>query len=223
MKKKLLKYLIIINGIILFCLCMFWNDSADVLLDFIAFLIFISLSSVVQGIVFLIARRFKTPRIMWIILFLSPSLFLTFNSAYYSLPRVKIRQVISDGRLAEIPESAQNLKVYTWSSLFSGEGFICFEAGPEEIQKFINDSPGLKGIVPKIYSEDKMHIPYPLNYDGNSTHDYFTPDSSAPKWYKEQLRNKGRIYEIPPEEGHNSGTVIIDDSTNTVYIKVIWS
>jgi len=224
MKKNFLKYLIIINGAIL-AICMFWPNSGTNLADFIVFLFLILLSSLWQLIVFLLARRFKTSRIIWAILFLFPSLYLTFDIGYHSLPQVKIRQIIRDGRLSEIPKSAKNLKVYTWHTLFSGESFLCFEASPAEIQKFISGSDSLKDVEPKVYSENRMRIPYPLNYNGDLTHDYFIPDTMAPKWLKEELRNKGRVYEIPfiGERGHNSGIVIIDDLSNTVYIKVVWS
>ena len=230
-RDKLLKHLIIINGIILFCPCVYWSISAtgafldfwDIILSFIPFLFLMLLSGIVQGIVYLIFKWFKTPMIIWTILFLSPSLYFTSNEVYYSLPRVKAAGIIRDGRLAQIPGSSKNLKAYGWSGLFSGEGFLRFEASPEEIQEFIDNSPSLKGVAPKIYSEEKMYIPYPSNYDGDSTHDYFTPKAMAPEWFKEELRNKGRVYEIPSEEGHNWGKVIIDDLTNTVYIWVIWS
>ena len=49
----------------------------------------------------------------------------------------------------------------------------------------------------------------------------------APDWYDVTIRGNGRKYRIPGDPKHNGhhywGSVIINDDTHTVYVKVVWS
>jgi len=148
-----------------------------------------------------------------------------------NLSACKPEAVLKAGRLAELPQSAKNIKAEGWNSIFTGEDYLMFCATPKDIEKFIAESPSIKDTEPEIFSLDKMYLPYyepndftdDADWDAYYKHKYFFTHKSQPEWYKIEIRLKGRRYEIPSFEHHNWGSVIINDETNTVYINVIWS
>ncbi|AQQ71660.1 hypothetical protein SMSP2_02037 [Limihaloglobus sulfuriphilus] len=75
------------------------------------------------------------------------------------------QSIIEDGRLAQLPESAFGVKAEGWSSMFTGDDYMMFKADPEDIEKFIADSPSLKGIEPELFSPEKQYMPYPEKDD----------------------------------------------------------
>jgi hypothetical protein len=143
----------------------------------------------------------------------------------------KPEAILKDGRLAELPVSATDIKAEGWNGIFTGECYLVFCATPEDIEKFIAESPSIKDTEPEIFSSEKMYLPYcepnDFTYDADLEayfeHKYFFPRKSQPEWYNIAIRLKGRRYEIPAFKHHNWGSVIINDETNTVYINVIWS
>lgn len=210
-----------------------FNDTFQYFLIKVAFAVFscglLSLLSLpFQGIFYELLRKKIKNELQWAILFLIPAFLLGGISLYQSLPRVRARTVLSDGRLAALPESATDIKVYSWSFIFSGESFMKFSANPEDINVFLNSSPSINGQQCQRYSLERMRLPYPkdsrklMEYN-EAGHELFIPDSMAPDWYDTQIRIRGRSYEIPPEGHHNNGEVIVDDENNVVYINVIWS
>ncbi len=47
-------------------------------------------------------------------------------------------------------------------------------------------------------------------------HEYFSPDSTMPAWYREEIRGQGRYYRIQGD----AAEVIVDDEQNVVFIAV---
>lgn len=143
----------------------------------------------------------------------------------------KPEAVLKAGRLAELPESATDIKAKGWSGIFTGEDYLIFCATPEDIKKFIAESPSIKYTEPEIFSSDKMYLPYyepndftdDADWEAYYKHKYFFPHKDHPEWYDVTIKLKGRKYKIPAFKHHNWGSVIINDETNTVYINVIWS
>lgn len=143
----------------------------------------------------------------------------------------KPEAILKVGRLAKLPQSATDIKAEGWNSIFTGEDYLMFCATPEDIEKFIAESPSIKDTKPDIFSSDKMYLPYyepndftdDADWDAYFRHKYFQTHKGQPEWYNIEIRLKGRRYEIPSFEHHNWGSVIINDETNTVYINVIWS
>lgn len=144
----------------------------------------------------------------------------------------KAKGVLSTGRLAPLPSSAIELKAGGWNSLVTGENLIKFRATPEDIEKFIAQSPSIKDTAPEIFSPEHMHLPMPNDpadrndFEHDYNHEYYY-EYDNPDWYKPTIKIKGRLYNIPGDPkydgAHNMGEVIIDDETNTVYISVVWS
>ena len=149
-------------------------------------------------------------------------------------PAERTERILRNGRLADLPESATDVKVYGWAGIFTGEDYLMFRATPEDIEKFIAKSPSLKGATPEIFDSEHMHLPYQKEeesyteeeFENRYKQKYFFPYHMDPKWYDLTIKVKGRQYEIPGDpnkKGHNSGSVLINDETDTVYIYVIWS
>ena len=149
-------------------------------------------------------------------------------------PAERTERILRAGRLADLPESATEVKVYGWGGIFTGEDYLMFRATHEDIEKFIAKSPSLKGATPEIFDSEHMHLPYQKEEEYYTDEElenrykqkYFFPSHMDPKWYDLTIKVKGRKYGIPGdpnEEGHNWGSVLINDETDTVYISVIWS
>ncbi|MHC4721950.1 MAG: DUF4190 domain-containing protein [Planctomycetota bacterium] len=180
----------------------------------------IALIRIKKSLVLIRGRNFAVAGIVISIVVL---LFVSWNA----LPTVKAKKTLTNGRLANLPQSVTNLKVGGWAGLFTGEDFIKFRATPEDINKFVAESPSIKEVAPEMFNSENMHLPEPDN--SQKTSDYYTLDhkhydeSNYPSWYRPTMKVKGRRYLIPPDGYHNWGSVIINDETNTVYISVIWS
>ena len=146
---------------------------------------------------------------------------------------LKAQNTLANGRLANLPESTTDLKASGWGLLFTGEDYIRFAAMPEDIDKFIAESASIREVTPEILDPNHMYLPHTdeaeqkmrMDFENYIKHEYYN-ESSNPPWYKPTIKKRGRIYKIPgdPEKGgHNWGSVIVNDETNTVYIWVIWS
>jgi hypothetical protein len=192
-----------------------------------AFLIGISLSY--QAIIYRLFRTRIRSTLLWAILFLLPAIALSGDLFYRHLPKVAANRILAHGELAPLPESATDIKVYTWSSPMSGEEFLRFSATPDDIEVFLNTSPILKRAECKKYSKDKMRLPYSKDYFNkfekhyNDSHEYFSPERDAPEWYIEELRGVGRRYTIHPKGYHYPGEVIINDEKNLVFVSLCFS
>jgi len=144
----------------------------------------------------------------------------------------KAEKVLTAGRLAHLPDSAVDVHVWGWHSMFTGEDFLMFKASPEDINDFVMNSKSLNGLEVEDINDLHMYLPrsqHPLSADVDIDeyykHKYYI-DLERPDWWKPTIKIKGRVYEIPPDNdmrGHNSGSLIINDETNTVYIWVMWS
>lgn len=190
-----------------------------------AFLICVSLGY--QVLVYEIFKKRIKRNLLWAILFLLPAVVLGTYQLYASLPTVNAQRILTLAELAPLPESATEIKCYTWSFIFSGEQFLRFRASPRDIEQFLDESPILRGAEFETFSAERMRVRSPndpeklgqLHEDGHET---FVPDPSTPDWYKDEIR-QGRHYIIRPEWGYYPGEVIVDDEEHFVFVKIIWS
>jgi hypothetical protein len=139
-----------------------------------------------------------------------------------SVPSLRARKILWSQRLANLPDSITELKAEGWHVLFTGAEFLMFRTTPEEIQKFIAESPSIRGLTPEVFSPEHMYLPHGDSDDRTRDpnyldHEYFYRDSMPPWW--KRIR-KGRRYRVH-SNGEPECQVIIDDETNTVYIMVI--
>jgi ABC-type multidrug transport system fused ATPase/permease subunit len=231
----------ILNGVILFLICVaswemlklishgaFSIILFDAILAALGAAFLIGLSLPYQVIIYRLFRTRIRHNLLWAILFLLPAIIFGSISFYQSLPTVRAPKVLSYGRLAPLPESASDIKVYSWSSLFAGEWFLRFSATSEDIEDFLNMSPSIKDAECVMYSREKMRLPYPEDYWQNNKysqdgHEYFDYHQTEPGWYKPEIRGRGRYYRIRPKAGFKRAEVIVDDEKDLVFIRVIWS
>lgn len=150
------------------------------------------------------------------------------RSVWCSLPSVRAQQILANGGLAGLPESATVIAVYTWWTPFSGEEYLKFEADREDIERFVAEAAILEGAEHQDYSRGKMRLVYrgnTVSNDANGTHDheYIWHHPSIPPWYMEEVRCRARLYRIRPPGYHHAGEVIIDQDNNVVFVKLVFS
>jgi len=179
-------------------------------------------------VVYSTLRRVTAPA-LWAILFLLPGVVLGGLVSYTSRPSLRMQGFLAYARLAPLPESAAGVRFYSWSSPFSGEDFIRFTAEPNDVERFLAESPALQGQEPERFSATRMRLEHPrddqgkLIYQQDGQHEYFTPRSAAPPWYKQEIRGPARRYPLQPPRYQLPGQVLVDDETNTVYIYACFS
>jgi hypothetical protein len=172
----------------------------------------------------LLAVRIKS-RITWTVLLLWPIVLIGGVSLYRSLPLQRAQTILANAELASLPESATEIKVFTWSTPFSGEEFLRFRASREDIESFLAESPILRLAECQYYSKDRMRLIYPDDsaYNGKyreDGHEYFF-DKSAPPWYIQEIKGPGRRYRILPKRYNHAGEVIFDEEKNLVFVNLV--
>jgi hypothetical protein len=171
-------------------------------------------------------HRVSSTRV-WAVVFISPAVLIGGYFTYRALPASRARAILAYADLARLPPSARHVRSYRWSSPMSGEKFLRFAASAEDIERFLQESPILRGKKCERYSAERMRLPYPDDF-GREEHFtgstvYFTPSLTAPSWYREEVRGRGRRYEIQPEGDHYPGEVLIDDEEHVVYVHLMFS
>jgi hypothetical protein len=180
-----------------------------------------------QTLVYRLMKTRVRRNALWAILFVLPAIMFGSVCIYSSLPTVAARKILGHAELAPLPKSATEIKVYTWSSLFSGEEFLGFRASSRDIEKFLNESPILQNAECEKFSHERMRLRTPdttPNTDqfDEGEHEFFVPDLNAPTWYKDEIR-RGKRYIIHPKWGYYPGEVIVHDEEHLVFVHVIWS
>jgi hypothetical protein len=192
-----------------------------------------------QAVAFRMLQSWVRGAAAWAVLFLVPASALAASGVWWSLqtaaafrhsqePQVKAETILKHGRLASLPQSATEINVYNWSSPFSGEWYLSFRAGPEDIDKFLAESPSLQGQEAAVFTPERMRLPESLRRKGADwltadPNTYFWRDPMTPEWFNPEIRERGRAYGIPPQNHHNWGQVIVNDAEHVVYVKVVWS
>jgi len=173
----------------------------------------------------------KKLRMLVILISATIFLFIFWNSTPSQTERrklQKIQKILRNARLADLPESTNDVRISGWNSFFTGESYLMFHAAPNDIEKFIALSSSLRDVKPKIFNSEHMFLPRPaeINTETPLNHEYFLLNRNWPPWYNITIKMKGKRYEIPGDpikKGHNWGSVVVNEETNTVYIHVIWS
>jgi len=133
--------------------------------------------------------------------------------------------VLDRAGLVALPASARDLKVHAWAILMSGRYSLRFAAEPNDIGRFLAESPSLKGKECTRYSSERMrlatrdHAKVFDRRDGGG-HEYVYLDSGLPKWYRQEIRTEGRRYEVNWYNGRYQGELIVDDVEHVVYVHV---
>jgi hypothetical protein len=118
-------------------------------------------------------------------------------------PLVRAPHVLARLQLASLPESARNVRVYIYRVFLAGEDFLRFEADPNDIERFLADSPSLNNITAHTSWSEKMR-----------TTSYY--NSSAPSWYDQPVQGRSRRYDLNTPGG--IAELIVDDERHAVYV-----
>lgn len=151
----------------------------------------------------LLKARIKS-RIMWTILFLWPIALIGSYSLHSSTPRARVQSILARAELAPLPESAAEIKVFSWSTPFSGAAFLRFHATRDDIESFIDGSPVLKRAECEKYDQGDQ--------------EQFVHEASAPLWYTDQINGPGRRYRVTPKRYPHGADVIVDEGQNLVFV-----
>ena len=101
-------------------------------------------------------------------------------------------------RIEELPNNATNIKVASEGGLMSRTVWIYFQTNNAEIEKLINT---LKSANPTRKSVLVAHHP-----------------GGGPKWFQPNI-SMSTVFEIPQDKDANYGTLFIDTTAHSVYIK----
>lgn len=165
---------------------------------------------------------------IWSTLALFPVVLFGARSVYHSLPSVRAEQILGTGELAGLPQSAAAITVYTWSTPFSGEEYLRFQASREDIEAFVANSPILKGAEYSDYSTAKMRLldgTRKASLGGNGAPDieYIRHHQTAPPWYMQEIRWRARRYRIRRTRYKHTGEAIIDQENDVIFVKLVFS
>ena len=105
--------------------------------------------------------------------------------------------VLYSAKLADLPESAHDVRVYTPRLIFSATDYLSFQAEPNDIEKFLTESPGLDGIKNDTQSSTYFH---------------------HPSWFNPDKRRTGRYYKLSEKDTSWYGELIVDDEKNVIYV-----
>ncbi|MDI6451350.1 hypothetical protein [Anaerobaca lacustris] len=174
-----------------------------------------------------LGRRLRS-RFVWLVLFIWPGIVLGSSVFSISTPSARAEALLSRARLAPLPASATGIRVYEWSSPFSGEEFLRFAAEPNDVEKFLRESPALQGQEPEHFSAERMRLPTSGNPEKDwesqvAGHETYVPRPTIPDWYKQKITGPARRYIVQPERYQYPGHVLVDDEEHVVYIYLIFS
>jgi hypothetical protein len=175
----------------------------------------------------LLCRKLKND-LLWAIVFVLPAVFFGHSLLRGSFPVVTAGILLSNGQLAELPESARDVQVYHWSSLFAGQEYLRFSAEPNDIRAFLRQSPILKDKTSRRYKIEPMYRSVPgdpetAGRQGEAKWKMYPLHSNGPTWYRPGIDNPARRYEIQPKDYQLPGEVIVDDEQNVIYVYLCFS
>jgi hypothetical protein len=194
--------------------------------------VFVGFNAVVLGLLclpyhaltYLALRWLTRRRLVFAVLFLLPGMMFGVRAFCLSLPEARTRRLLEGAGLAALPASASKIRVYSWSTPFSGDSFLRFEADEDDIEKFLNDSAILKDVECQVFSQERMRLKRPKEhkYDsdyGDGINEYFRPYGWTPPWYEQELRRPARLYKFASLYGHGA-EVIVHDEQNLVLVRL---
>ena len=151
-------------------------------------------------------KRFTKKTVCWFLTAALVVMAALFSFAGYLYRVPDYNELLTRARLAQLPESTKNLQVETRPYMRNsravsnkGELFMRFQAEPNDIASFVNNSPGI--------DTNRFH---PLNKSGMPYN---------PPWWIINRSASGRIYSFwGTDDGLHFGVVVVDEDSDTVLI-----
>ena len=197
---------------------------------------FASIILAYQLLVYFLLRNKLANRTIFAVILLTPGVLLSSYVIRSSLPTVRANSILSRAGLAPLPKTANSIKVYTWSSPFSGEEYLMFRASPEVLEDYITKSSSvLTADSCRKYTEKNMRLYYPYHSDDSaetivkrheemrkSANEYIQCPYAKPVWFNSEIKN-GRRYEFNVEGYQLPCELIINTDENTIYVRLVFS
>lgn len=171
-------------------------------------------------------KRIIKSKTTWAILSLLPVILLSARSVYYSLPSVRAERILTNADLAPLPQSATELKVFTWSTPFSGRWFLKFRANANDIEQFLKASSIPEQAESQESSEGRVIITRSNGQLEIKKLNQVFPnyikkhDPITPPWYMEEINKTAKRYIIRPQGYNHDGEVIVDEEKNLIFVKL---
>jgi hypothetical protein len=157
------------------------------------------------------------------VLMLLPVILVGGRAISRARPSVRAASILASAELAALPPSAREIKVYTWSTPFSGEWRLRFRAERADIERFLEASRILRQAECREYSRERMRLIDPEPYRDRSGDDpngpeYFRPDLNMPAWYIQEIKTPGKRYETEVSGFSDPAEVIVHTQENLVLV-----
>ncbi len=152
-------------------------------------------------------------------LLLLPCVLIGIGAIYLTLPKVRANRILITGDLAPLPESSTGIKIYTWYTPFSGQEFLRFDAAPEDIEDFLQNSPIIQSAEVQEYSKNRMRLDHSRCRDSGPDHEYFNLYATTPPWYRAEITTRATRYYLPIPSHNTSGEVIVYKEQKLVFVK----
>ena len=170
-------------------------------------------------------KRITPSRKVWSTLVLLPVILIGGRAVYRSWPTVRAACILYNADLAPLPPSATEMKVNLWFTPMSGEGHLRFNAAPDDIEHFLAASPILRDVEYAKDSENQITLFYPRNERRSLSPEDIRYRISrdlkrAPAWFIKELTGAMMGYYIDPSGSQISGTVIVDQEHNLVFVRL---
>lgn len=135
------------------------------------------------------------------------------------------RIILLRANLAPLPKSASHIKVYTWSTMFSGAEYLRFQANPADIVDFVDASKAVSDARHQADLRDGRQLYY-VNAFKSMYGEYLSveldfPSPGAPDWFQVKIPN-AKHYLFFVKGYQCPGELIIDGSSGTVFIKLVF-
>jgi hypothetical protein len=126
---------------------------------------------------------------------------------YGSLPRVRAARILARTSLAPLPDSAEQIRVYTASGPDQADAYVRFGAEPNDVERFLSESPALRDAkCEAVTSEEAGLKPLPESLFG------------GPAWYKGDVTGRTWRCRSIREAQSETLTVTVDDDDTNVYV-----
>jgi hypothetical protein len=164
-----------------------------------------------QVVAFHLLRETRANAAVWSLAFLTPVVAVGALALYGSVPRVRAARILARTNLAPLPDSAEQIRVYTGWSADQADGYVRFHAEADVIEQFLSESSALNAVSPEEFDErgaglDPLHPMFEIGLSWYTTHDIA----------------RGRRYLKVHEAGVETLAVTVDDNKQMIYIGARW-
>ena len=144
--------------------------------------------------------------------------FLSFRTRVRTGGAELAMEFLARSPLGPLPAGATNVLFHSWSGPLTGETFLRFELGADEIEGFIKERAEISSLKPtETYSKDLQLLSWPKDESKLSPNArYYGSSGRPPDWWHPTILGNGRMYFLWP-----NAWLYLDEEFGTVWLKVV--